>query len=114
MLQKGKEKAMEIMMGRSQHEATKTVGGKKLPAKRPAASQTPNAEPTTKRARTNQTTRATVVRCPEDGCVDVPQAPLSECLGSMFEQLSNIRNGKERGTPRVLSLLVCQAIKEEL
>jgi hypothetical protein len=31
MLQKGKEKAMEIMMGRSRHEATKTVGGKKLP-----------------------------------------------------------------------------------
>jgi hypothetical protein len=55
-----------------------------------------------------------VVRCPEDGCVDVLQAPLSERLGSMFEQLSNIRNGKERGTPLVLSLLVCQAIKEEL
>jgi hypothetical protein len=32
----------------------------------------------------------------------------------MFEQLSNIRNGKETGTPLVLSLLICQAIKEEL
>src|SRR6266567_952336 len=32
----------------------------------------------------------------------------------MFKQLSNIRNGKETGTPLVLSLLICQAIKEEL
>lgn len=32
MLQKGKEKVMEITMGRPQYEATKTAGGKKLPA----------------------------------------------------------------------------------
>lgn len=56
---------------------------------------------------------AAEVRCPEDGCVDSLQGPLSERLGSMFEQLSNIRNGKETGTPLVLSLLICQAIKEE-
>ena len=54
------------------------------------------------------------MQCPEDGCADVLQGPLSERLGSMFEQLSNMRTGKGRGTPLVLSLLICQAIKEEL
>lgn len=32
MLQKEKEKVTEITVGRPRHEATKTVGGKKLPA----------------------------------------------------------------------------------
>jgi hypothetical protein len=32
----------------------------------------------------------------------------------MFDQLSNVLTGKERGTPLVQSLLICQAIKEEL
>ena len=54
------------------------------------------------------------MRCPEDGCADVLQGPLSERLGSMFDQLSNVRTGKEKGTPLVQSLLICQAIKEEL
>ena len=54
------------------------------------------------------------VRCPEDGCVDVLQGAPSERLESMFQKLSSIRNGKETGTPLVLSLLICQAIKEEM
>ena len=59
-------------------------------------------------------TRAAKVRCPEDDCIDVLQAPLSERLGLMFEHLSNIRNGKEKGMSLIQSLLICQAIKEEL
>ena len=54
------------------------------------------------------------VRCPEDGCVDELQGAPSECLELMFQKLSNIRSGKEMGTPLVLSVLICQAIKEEM
>ena len=54
------------------------------------------------------------VRCPEDGCVDVLQGAPSECLESMFQKLSSIQSGKETGMPLVLSLLICQVIKEEM
>jgi hypothetical protein len=54
------------------------------------------------------------VRCPEDGCVDMLQGAPSEHLQTMFQKLSSIRSGKEMGTPLVLSLLICQAIKEEM
>jgi hypothetical protein len=54
------------------------------------------------------------VRCPEDGCVDVIQGSPSERLKSMLEKLSTIRNGKATGTPLILTLMICQAIKEEL
>ena len=54
------------------------------------------------------------VRCPEDGCLNVLQGALSERLKSLFEKLSSIRKGEEMGMPLVLSLLICQAIKEEM
>jgi hypothetical protein len=54
------------------------------------------------------------VRCPEDGCEDAIQGAPSEHLESMIQKLSSIRSGKETGTPLVLSLLICQAIKEEM
>ena len=59
-------------------------------------------------------TQAGEVRCPEDGCVDILQGAPSEHLESMFQKFSSIRSGKEVGTPLVLSLLICQAIKEEM
>jgi len=54
------------------------------------------------------------VQCPEDECVDVLQGAPSEYLESMIQKLSSIRNGKETGTPLALSMLICQAIKEEM
>lgn len=54
------------------------------------------------------------MRCPEDGCVDVLQGAPSERLELMFQKLSSVRSGKETGTPLVLSLFICQAIKEEM
>jgi len=57
---------------------------------------------------------ASEVRCPEDECTDVLQGAPSERLKTLFEKLSAIRKGKEMGTPLILSLLICQAIKNEL
>ena len=57
---------------------------------------------------------ASEVRCPEDECTDVLQGAPSERLKTMLEKLSAIRKGKETGTPLMLSLLICQAIKDEL
>lgn len=58
--------------------------------------------------------RAGEVWCPAEGCEDVLRGSPSERLKSMFDKLSSIQKGKETGTPLVLSLLICEAIKEEL
>ena len=54
------------------------------------------------------------MRCPAEWCGDVVQGSPSERLKSMFDELSSVQKGKKKGTPLVLSLLICGAIKEEL
>lgn len=57
---------------------------------------------------------ANEVQCPEDGCTDVLPGPPSDGLRTKLEKLSSIQQGKEKGTPYFLSVLICQAIKKEL
>ena len=57
---------------------------------------------------------ASEVQCPEDKCTDMLQGAPSEHLKTMLEKLSAIGKGKETGMPLTLSLLTCQAIKDEL
>ena len=57
---------------------------------------------------------ANEVQCPEDECTDVLPGLPSDSLKAKLEKLSSIQQGKEKGSPHFLSVLICQAIKKEL